>query len=348
MNNSAPIHGGNLELYAKRYGIARERWLDLSTGINPCAYPLPSIPTAILHGLPYPDPAFEQAAAGYYGYEYFLAVPGSQWAIEQLPGCFPPGSVALPDVGYREHLHQWQRCGHEARLYDASNLQASLPGLLSDDLRAVVVINPNNPSTDCFDVDTLYEIAAWLKTRDIVLVVDEAFIDAQPACSLLVGKLPDNVIVLRSFGKFFGLPGVRLGFVMGQCAIVDALRERLGLWSVNAVAQYAARVAFADRAWQQSMQRQLANWCVEYHCRLAELLGVESIVSSGCTALFASFLMERTTAQRWFEACARCGILVRLWEVNSCYAYLRFGLVRPDDHEAYGRLAKVLVEVRRP
>lgn len=309
-------HGGRLGAAARRYGIPRTGWLDLSTGIAPWPYPLPAVPTEVWQRLPEEEDGLEAAAGDYYGTPQLLALPGSQAAIQALPRLFPPGRITLTAPLYAEHPVAWQAAGH------------TLVGR-NEPSDYAVLCNPNNPTGQHFTRDELLEYARQVR----LLVVDEAFIDAQPDESL-IGTASGNIVVLRSLGKFFGLAGARLGFVCAAPELLDRLRDTLGPWSVAHPARWAAQQALADRAWQAVQRERL----YAASARLAELLRENGLGEPAGCALFR--YVTTPHADTLFEALARRGILVRRFDAPAA---LRFGV--PGNENEWRRLATALKEV---
>ncbi|MFC0338695.1 aminotransferase class I/II-fold pyridoxal phosphate-dependent enzyme [Kushneria avicenniae] len=324
---------------SQHYGIKRHEWLDLSTGINPWPYPITPIDAKACQSLPDQDQALHEAALHYYFGKVInsddgrslmlLNIPGSQWAIETLPLCFEPGRVALPDIGYREHQWHWQKAGHTRCFYDADHPEA-VRSIASDadNLRAVVVVNPNNPGGQHIAPDALRALADELNQKGAVLIVDEAFVDATPGQSLLP-NIADNIIVLRSLGKFFGLAGLRLGAIAGagRSAIMQQLSSMQGPWRVTAPSQRAGQEALNDHHWQIEMQTTLERASREQGRWLAErLMGCDGATRWRQSALFNGFDMPLAHAQRWHDGFLQQAVLTRLWVVNEQHAILRFGL----------------------
>jgi len=324
-------HGGRLRQAAVRYGIALDQWLDLSTGINPAGYPVPAIPAPAWQRLPEDDDGLERAAANYYGTAELLPVAGSQAAIQALPQVLPGLRVSLLAPGYAEHAHAWR--GRAPRLIAADGIE---PACDASDI--VVLINPNNPTGARFDRGRLLAWHARLAARGGWLVVDEAFIDADPADSLAGSAGQPGLVVLRSLGKFFGLAGARVGFVLAPEALRTALAEKLGPWTVSGPARHAAYAALADRSWQTRMRDALKRDGE----RLAALLADSGLGQPAGPALFKWVVHPRAAALH--AALCRRGVLCRLFESPSS---LRFGL---PPHDAGWRrlreaLAAALVEV---
>ncbi|THF63993.1 threonine-phosphate decarboxylase [Pseudothauera nasutitermitis] len=322
-------HGGRLRAAAQRHGIPLEHWLDLSTGINPCGYTPPPIPAEVWQRLPEEDDGLEDAAAAYYGTRELLPVAGSQAAIQALPLLRTPCRVAVLDPLYAEHAHAWRR--HAPTAWPAEQFDEAARH--SD---VLVLANPANPSGVRFTRERLLGWHAELSGRGGWLVVDEAFIDAEPGESLAGEAGRPGLVVLRSLGKFFGLAGARVGFVLAEAELRKQLAEHLGPWTLSGPARHAARAALADTNWQQATRRQLA----EQGERLATLLRRHLPGEPAGPALFQWLPHPRAAALH--DALARHGILVRLF---ASPAAVRFGL--PADEAAWHRLDNALENVTR-
>lgn len=309
-------HGGRLREAARRWGIPRADWLDLSTGIAPWPYPVPVLPAEVWQRLPEEDDGLDEAARAYYGAPHLLVLPGSQAAIQWLPRLCAPGRVALPDPIYAEHPAAWRAVGHTPVGWDEPADYA-------------VLCNPNNPSGQCFGRTELLERAHALR----LLVIDEAFIDVEPEASL-IGHAADNIVVLRSLGKFFGLAGARVGFAVGPPELLARLAEALGPWAVGHPARWAARHALTDIAWQAAQRARLARASLRLDALLQK-------VGFGETAGTSFFRYAKTSrAAEFREQLARHAILVRRFAEPSA---LRFGL--PGNESGWQRLADCLEEI---
>ncbi len=304
-------HGGNLNLAAKQHGIPLEDWLDLSTGINPDGYPVHDIPLTIWQRLPLEDDGLIEAACAYYGCQSLLPAAGSQAALQVLPKLRPPCRVAMPKLMYREHAQAWQRHGHQISTF------TNLADISLDEVDVVLVCNPNNPTAELFSAASLLNLHAELAKRGGWLVVDEAFMDATPEHSIAQHAHLEGLFVLRSLGKFFGLAGARVGFLLAMPVQLKKLQEELGPWSITGPSRYIAKQALSDTSWQQATRQQL----IENSQRLAALLRHHGLNTHAGTALF-----QYTTTQQaddWQRHLASQGVWVRLF---SEIPALRFGL----------------------
>jgi cobalamin biosynthetic protein CobC len=325
-------HGGRLRAAAARYAAFGDRtladWLDLSTGINPRAYPVPALDPQCWQRLPEDDDGLDAAAAAYYGSERLLALPGSQVAIQLLPALFAPLAVACMTPIYEEHPQAWQRAGHKLRRLENVALQRALAVATP----MIVLCNPNNPTGRRLPAQELLAAAAQLQRRGGWLVVDEAFGDAEPGnCLAALAGSPEapNLIVLRSLGKFFGLAGARVGFVFAADDKLARLREAIGPWPLSGPARAVARLALADRGWQAQTRHQLAAAAE----RLTALL--RPFGELGGTALFVSLATPH--AASLFEHLARQAILTRHFPAQGL---LRCGL--PACESEWLRLSSAL------
>ncbi len=328
-----PDHGGNLIAASEHYGIPLDQWLDLSTGMNPEPYPIGEIPLSAFTELPYLKPEFLSAAASYYGSDAFVAVSGSQSAIQTLPTLLPTLPVLLPKIGYQEHSKSWQ-VTHATTFYPSLTIEEQSQfietALAENTSQHLVVINPNNPTGVMIAPEVLLDWASRL-TNGGCLIVDEAFMDLTPELSLLNRALPENVIVLRSFGKFFGLAGLRLGFVFASQSIRAQLGQASGLWQVNGPAQFIASKALTDAEWQHQARLNIARNNQSMAAFLKpqmELYEATKICNSG---LFISWLLSSNNAAKLADALARKGVLVRKIEYSESQTLIRFGLV-PSNH----------------
>lgn len=304
-------HGGKLAQAARRYGIPAEDWLDLSTGINPHGWPVPALPNEAWRRLPEDNDGLIDAARAYYDTPHLLAAAGSQAAIQALPALRATGRIGMLHPAYSEHAHAWAK-RHRIVTLNASDIELAL-----DQLNVLLLCNPNNPSGERFAPEMLLTWRQRLAARGGWLVVDEAFIDAEPALSIARHTGAEGLIVLRSLGKFFGLAGARVGFIAAWPALLAQMQEALGPWTINGPARAIARLALQDSAWQQHTRERLQR----DSARLAALLTQHGLAPSGGTALFQWIRTDR--AVELHEALARRGILTRLFEEP---ASLRFGL----------------------
>lgn len=323
-------HGGRLRQAAVEYGIPLADWLDLSTGINPQGWPVPPIPAAAWARLPEEEDGLAELAARVYGAAHACPVAGSQAAIQALPTLRAPGRVGVVSPGYAEHAQAWAAAGHEVVRIAAEECTGLSPEKEAA-LDVIVLIHPNNPGGQTYAPADLLALHERLAARGGWLLVDEAFMDCTPQHSLAAHSHLPGLIVLRSLGKFYGLAGARVGFVLAAGDLLDRLAQRLGPWCLSGPSRWVAAAALADADWQAAARPRL----LAAGARLADLLLRHGLKPAGGTALFQ--WVRTADAALLHAALARRGILTRLFGDPPA---LRFGL--PGSEAEWQRLEATL------
>jgi cobalamin biosynthesis protein CobC len=316
-------HGGNLDIAVKRFGGRAEDWIDLSTGINRRAYPVGELTLCDFSTLPSRadiEALHEAARQAYATSAPVLALSGAQAAIQLLPRLAPPGRARILGPTYNEYAPVLSAAGwHVEEVGD-------LDALAGADL--AVVVNPNNPD------GRRHDAIALLAQRLLVnrLVIDESFVDAVPDLSLASEARREGFLILRSFGKFYGLAGLRLGFVLGPAADVAALAAMAGPWPVSGPAIAIGRRALLDRDWASATRTRLARDTLRLDA-MADAVGWRLI---GGTALFRLYDVGDAVAAQ--ERLARAKIWSRIFGGKP--RWLRLGL--PGEESEWTRLAASL------
>lgn len=318
-------HGGDLEAARRRFPAAAGPWLDLSTGISPFAYPVPPLAPETFARLPEPAAverlrALAAARYGAPGAAEVVAAPGTQILLPLVAGLVPPGRAVVLGPTYAEHARAAALAGH-----GVEDLSECAPADL------LVVVNPNNPDGRLLSRAALLDLAARQRAAGGLLVVDEAFMEAAAADESCAGDVvAGGIVVLRSFGKFHGLAGLRLGFALAAEPIADRLRAFLGPWAVSGPALAAGTAALADDAWAASARRRLD----------AAAAALDAVLErGGCRVLGGTALFRlAATPPGTFERLGRAGILARAFP--SWPDRLRFGL--PADAAGLARLGAAL------
>ena len=333
MAAGAREHGGDPRRVMAEAGIAGAPGdlLDLSTGINPVPYRFRPLPASAWADLPGQDEMQEllKAARAYYEVPVdgaITAAPGSQALIQLVPRLIPAGSVRIVGPTYNEHEHVWSRVVSDVQLV------GSLSEASGAD--AVVVVNPNNPDGRAANASEMLEVAKAQTRKGGWLIVDEAFADTQPDLSSVSLCSRFNVLVLKSFGKFFGLAGLRLGFLAGPLDLVRRAEMELGPWAVSGPALAIAAEAFANRTWQAECRNRLTADAGA----LDELLARHGLAVLGGTTLFRLVRME--SAITLHRALLERGIGIRRFSAQP--DWLRFGVPTEAVRQ---RLASALEEI---
>ncbi|HLK82696.1 MAG TPA: threonine-phosphate decarboxylase CobD [Xanthobacteraceae bacterium] len=330
----ALLHGGNLAAARQLFPDAPQPFVDLSTGINPHSYPLPPLPPDLLTRLPEPAGLDRLAAiaAETYGApsrDCVVPAPGTQILLALTAALVRPGKAAVLGPTYGEFVRAAASAGH-----DVTEV-ASIEQLRDADV--AVVANPNNPDGRLLMTDELLRLAKARGNRGL-MVIDEAFMDVGPADASLGGEVTRyNIVVLRSFGKFFGLAGLRLGFALARPEIAARLSAALGPWAVSGPAIAISEKALADIEWAKTMRERLEQEAR----RLDAALARTRIEVVGGTSLFR--LARTSAAKNLFEHLGSTGIVVRRFPEHP--EWLRFGL--PGSETSWDRLCAALAAWQR-
>ncbi|MBR0971149.1 threonine-phosphate decarboxylase CobD [Bradyrhizobium japonicum] len=316
-------HGGNLDLARQRFGGRAEDWIDLSTGINRLPYPVGEIGAHYWNALPSRAEieALHHAAQHAYGTSApVVAMGGAQAAIQLLPQLAPPGRARILAPTYNEYAGVLSAAGWDVQEVDEFDAMAGAD--------IAIVVNPNNPDGRCH----LQKDLLALLPRVGRLVIDESFVDAVPQLSLAPEAAQPGLLILRSFGKFYGLAGLRLGFAIGNAADIGRLSAMSGPWPVSGVAIAIGCRALADNSWAEATSARLVRDCV----RLDVLVQAQGWRLVGGTPLFR--LYETPDALAAQEELARGQIWSRVFAKEP--TWLRLGL--PGSEAEWTRLAEVL------
>ncbi len=327
---SALIHGGDLEAFGERHPEAPRPLIDLSTGINPVPFE-PTLDNGWMYRLPgdSDEHACRTAFATYTGVDeaFVHVMPGTQAIISSLPHLIEPKKVAVLSPTYGEHEAAWRAAGHAVSTFPAGEI-------LKADADIIVVTNPNNPDGHVFRTGDLAECQARQKARGGWLIVDEAFVDCAPGLSVAARIQTSGLMVLRSFGKFFGLAGLRLGCLIAPVDWGAAFTERLGPWRVSTPALRIAAEAYGDEVWIEETRHTLDRQMERLRKMTVPALGREI----GQTPLFILLNTEHAGAAS--AHLAAHGIFVRTFP--NMPNWLRLGL--PGEPWAWGRLETALTE----
>ncbi len=347
--NRHEIHGGQVYQLAKQLGRSVETLLDFSASVNPLGPPVSVVRAmrdAVSECQHYPDPYSEDLRLclsqehGIPGAS-ILVGNGSAEIIRILPQALALRHACIVGPTFGEFEHSLRLAGVRCTGVDAVSAQRYVPpfekivDVLEEWRRAsarkghkagmhknaVFLCHPNSPTGRRLSrrdlqqiVDTVHRIGCWM-------IVDEAFVDWCPSHSLMkdIAASP-RLLILRSFTKFFAIPGIRLGYVVGEPAVVESIRKYLPPWSVNHVAQVAGVVALADSRFRQRSQQFMQEERPRLIARLRRISGLRVIPSQ------ANFVMVEV-----FNGRSPQDIVERLWAqgmlVRDCQSFS--GVTRP-------------------
>lgn len=296
-------HGGGIDAAITQFGGTRAEWLDLSTGINPVPYPMPDFPPDAWTALP-DHAAFARIydlARGFWNVPDGAAIIGAAGAsaiIAALPHVLPKGSVCIPGPTYNEHGAAFGAAGWP---------------LDQDPGHALVAVHPNNPDGHLWQVQDLD--AAYT-------IIDESFCDIMPERTLIALASRPRTVVLKSFGKFWGLAGLRLGFAIGDPDIISRLSDLLGPWQISGPALAIGADAFSDPQWADETRARLQNDAGQ----LDRLMMHENAKLIGGTSLFRLYRVD--DAAKLQAKLARHHVWTRCFPYDP--TWIRLGLPAPD------------------
>lgn len=305
-----PDHGGGIDAACARWGGNRADWLDLSTGINPRPYPIPPLPADAWTALPdrAAFAALETAARRFWRIPdsaALIAAPGASALIARIPALLPPGRIAIPAPTYNEHARAFRAAGWT---------------VTDDATEASVLVHPNNPD------GRLHRAP-----QTPFAVIDESFCDITPDASHIAQATRPGTLILKSFGKFWGLAGARLGFAIGDPQLIHRLKPLIGPWAVPGPTLAIATAALSDDAWATETRARLTQDAQ----RLDHLLSQAGAKPLGGTTLFR--LYDTPNATLWQDRLARHRILTRIFPYST--RWLRLGL---PDGPGWSRLEQAL------
>lgn len=335
---SGPAHGGALAQAHRLFPAAPRPFLDLSTGINPVPYQWPPTGQDAFTRLPEPDDEIHLCAIAATAYgvcdpAMVAAAPGTQLLISLMPLLLarPPGRVAILSPTYAEHAESWRNAGHAVH-------ETTSAGVIAE-ADIGILCNPNNPDGRRIEASAIVTLADRLARRGGLLIVDESFADLEPPGVSAAAALPHPaLIILRSFGKSYGLAGLRLGFALAAPPVTALIRRALGPWAISGPALAIGIEALGNAAWREETIRRLQVDTA----RLDALAWAHELTLIGGTSLFR--LYAHPDATTIHNRLGGAGILVRRFDSHP--TRLRFGL--PGTPEHWARLEMALEQARTP
>ncbi len=334
LENPDLIHGGAIDEMAQLFPDAPRPWVDLSTGVNPWPYPVSHLRPECFAKLPTKKDqqvcATTMADAWGADANHIAVTPGTELIIRLLPSILNGARVCVPKPTYGDHLSSWRSAGRDV-------LETNDPISNSQDAEIVVLCNPNNPDGRVWCPDAVEEKRKSQARRNRWLIVDEAYCDLVPENSVVPHAGKPGLIILRSFGKFYGVPGIRLGAILAPKSILEAISTFLGHWAVSGPALALGASAYRDRNWRKQTLTRLANESQ----RLDAGLTKAGINITGGTDLFR-FIQLPDAYSAW-EYLAERGIYTRRFDYSK--TELRLGLAS-DDTEV-DRVLKAVTDLMR-
>jgi adenosylcobyric acid synthase len=317
-------HGGNIKKLAESAGPAGQDLLDFSANINPLGPPSwlrPLIQSQIDSLVHYPDPACTEligAIVRHYQVkeEEVLVGNGTTELIYQIPRVIDLNRAVIALPSYRDYVLAAEQAGMAVEKIDLKEEDDFRPDLSLLEARfndgcLVVLGQPNNPTGITFDADVVRQMAR--RNPSCLFMVDEAFADFIGGLDSLTRNRPSNVIVLRSFTKFFAIPGLRLGWALADTEIARKVRHLLPPWSVNTLAQKVGEAALGDRTYAEQTRALVKQLRKDLQEALHSLPGLK-VYPGESNFLLIRIDHKNTNAPRLASQLLPQGIAIRVCE----------------------------------
>ena len=315
-------HGGNIRKLVQAAGRSPDDLLDFSANINPLGPPewlRPLISSRLASLVHYPDPdcsLLKASIACHYGVaeQEVLVGNGSTEIIHSLPRAFPADRAVIPVPSYSDYSMAAELAGRPVEkiyLKEEDDFQLDL-SLLDSTIcgeSLVFIGQPNNPTGLLADPSGLRSLAS--KHPSAIFLIDEAFLDFVEDSDSLIFDRPSNVIVLRSFTKFYAIPGLRLGFAIGEPDLVRKIRKMMPPWSVNGLAQAVGEKALQDHAYAMRT-REFVRQEREFLLQELRSIGGLTVFSGEANFLLARIDRKDVDAPTLSSRMLSSGIAIRL------------------------------------
>ena len=322
-------HGGDVWGFARKYNIPLENVLDFSGPINFLG-PAPKAVEAVQQYARlirfYPDPnpvEFRTEIAKYVGNgvdaSNIILGNGSIELIYMITEAFPCGFKAvIPIPSFTEYEKAALRVGGEpifVKLPDDFALDVeSVKKAVTEDTRIISICNPHSPSGTLYSKEAVLDLVEFCRGKNVIVSVDENYIEfaEKGQDNTMVGyvKKYENLFVIRSVTKFYGMPGIRLGYGIATENLIDTLQTVRQPWSINSLACYATLAAFKDTAFIENTKRTIAEERVRFAEMLSEIDGLH-VFPSVTNFLLVKILNEKVTATWLKEVLSKDGLLIR-------------------------------------
>jgi len=324
------FHGGNVWDFSKKYNISIDKLIDFSISTNPLGAPETSIEN-IRHHLNlikhYPDPDPEwllKALAESIGVasNNVIVGNGSTELIYLFNEVFLENGfdAVIPVPSFSEYKAAIEHFGGNMIFLtcdSSQNFQLNVEELertISKKTRIIFLCNPNSPTGVLYKKEDIIRIIKFAAERNVLVFLDEDYIDFvdDDKRYSMVEYVNDynNLFILRSLTKFFGLAGVRIGFGIGSPDLVTVLKNVIMPWSVNSLAMYATAAAVKDKEFIKRT-RQLVSNGRKTMVELFKSITWLKVYPSETNFLLLEIIQGNLTSTQIKEGLAKKGLLIR-------------------------------------
>jgi threonine-phosphate decarboxylase len=322
-------HGGDVWGFSRKYNIPLEQVLDFSGPINflgpsPKAVDAVKQQAKLIRFYPDPDPEELRAeVAKYIGHGVeeanIILGNGSIELIYMITEVFPCNFKAvIPVPSFTEYEKAVLRVHGEAvflQLPENFALETeAIKKVVTEQTRIIFICNPHSPSGTLYKKETILDIVDFSKKKDIIVSVDENYIefahDGEAATMAGYVKQYDNLFVIRSVTKFYGMPGIRFGYGIADKYLIETLETVRQPWSINTLAGYATLAAFKDTEFIEKTKRTVTFEKAQF-ARILSDIGWLHVFPSTTNFLLVKILNPNLTSTVLRENLAKKGMLIR-------------------------------------
>jgi len=260
MTSTSYKHGGDIDHVSRQFGVAAGDILDFSANVNPMGLPARAAQRLAREAgearrlLNYPAPESPELKDALslllgVGKECIVIGAGADALIDAAIRSVKPQRCLIPVPAFSEYERACQACDCPTQsiplsagfLLSMDDVRRAVPGDL------VILNNPHNPTGACIDRGEMLDRIAMIRSCGASVLVDEAFIDYAPAAAITCDAAKgDGVIAIRSLTKFFGCPGLRVGYAVAAPVTARRLLAQLPAWPVTTLAVSALAEALQD------------------------------------------------------------------------------------------------------
>lgn len=322
-------HGGDIWGFSRKHNIPLEEVLEFSGPINfmgppPKAVEAVKANARLIKFYPDPNPVeFKSAIAKYVGHgveaENILLGNGSIELIYMITEVLPQTFKALiPVPSFSEYEKAALRVGGEVTFVqlppDFSIDNEKIKAAVTDDTKIMCICNPHSPSGRLYSKESIMNLVEFCNKKDIIFSIDENYIEfaEEGDKNTVAGMVKDyeNLFVIRSVTKFYGLAGLRFGYAIAATDLIDKLETVRQPWSINGLASTATLAAFGDTEFIQSTKETITKNKAELAKALDEIEGLH-VFPSVTNFLLVKILNRKLTSTMLKELLAEERILIR-------------------------------------
>ncbi len=322
-------HGGDVWGFARKYNIPLDRVLDFSGPINflgPCPRAVEAVReyANVIRFYPDPDPVdLREEVALYVGQgveaKNVILGNGSIELIYMIAEMFEPGFKAvIPVPSFSEYEKAVLRVGGDVVFVQLPNNFAldvkNVEIAITEDTKIIYICNPHSPSGTLYNRESIFELADFCQKKGIIVCVDENYIEfAEKGYDATVAGYTqryENLFVIRSVTKFFGMPGIRFGYAIAAEKLIEKLQTVRQPWSINGLAGYATIAAFRDDAFIDETKKTIKQNKTQFAKQIVEIGGLH-VYPSETDFLLVKITSPKINSTQLREELAKEGLLIR-------------------------------------